>query len=457
MSNKKWDVVVIGGGFSGLSVGALLANAGKKVLILEKDSILGARMRTAIYKGVVLDEGAHGFMMNGYTEEIFSRLGIEFPGFLTWKGMKVLHEGKFHEWADIIPGELRRMIKEEIMPRSYEELADLDDVTLKDWVTRTAKDQKVHNFFWPWGWLIGMGSTYEPISAGNVLISIKEQLEKRGNFNDVAGEIPGGFGVLIPSLTEAAKAKGVEIRTNARVCDVVFKDGKVRGVEVDSGEKILPAHFVDTEFIEADVVVSTAPLWDLFNIICEDDFPRWYVDWIKDLNRRYINLHTVYWAMEKIPESMIDDSTSWFISELPRTGLGATLAWYRTYGKSVGQHLACLWIQCDWFDNGGFDMSRINEPKIRREARKFFDDVDEDMKEFFPELERDCLWKTRHAARYSIAEVPGAIRMHRPGIEPPGVENFFLSTEMLREALPGGTQAAGRVILQCIDKVLGNK
>ncbi len=34
----NWDVVIVGAGFGGLCSGALLAHAGKKVLVLEKDN-----------------------------------------------------------------------------------------------------------------------------------------------------------------------------------------------------------------------------------------------------------------------------------------------------------------------------------------------------------------------------------------------------------------------------------
>ncbi len=38
---NKWDTIIVGAGISGLSMGALLANSGLKVLVLEKNSYLG--------------------------------------------------------------------------------------------------------------------------------------------------------------------------------------------------------------------------------------------------------------------------------------------------------------------------------------------------------------------------------------------------------------------------------
>ncbi|MFC1924565.1 hypothetical protein ACFLXA_04305 [Chloroflexota bacterium] len=72
-------------------------------------------------------------------------------------------------------------------------------------------------------------------------------------------------------------------------------------------------------------------------------------------------------------------------------------------------------------------------------------------------FEKGYLWKIRHVAPASIAEVPGTVRKHRPGIQPPGVENFFLAGDTLQETRPTGVQAAACCVLQCVDKILGNK
>ncbi|MEX2703979.1 MAG: NAD(P)-binding protein, partial [Candidatus Freyrarchaeum guaymaensis] len=39
----KWDVVVVGSGFGGLTCGALLARDGLRVLLLEREDRLGGR------------------------------------------------------------------------------------------------------------------------------------------------------------------------------------------------------------------------------------------------------------------------------------------------------------------------------------------------------------------------------------------------------------------------------
>src|SRR5581483_10049251 len=77
------DVVVIGGGVTGLATGALLAKAGKRVTVLERGNQPGGRAYTREEKGFILNYGPHAIYRpdTGAFAELFRRLGRAQPQF----------------------------------------------------------------------------------------------------------------------------------------------------------------------------------------------------------------------------------------------------------------------------------------------------------------------------------------------------------------------------------------
>jgi hypothetical protein len=58
------------------------------------------------------------------------------------------------------------------------------------------------------------------------------------------GTAVGGIGAVTTALAAAARAAGVEIRTNARVLRILVKDETAAGVALDNGDEIRAAHVV---------------------------------------------------------------------------------------------------------------------------------------------------------------------------------------------------------------------
>lgn len=80
--NKDYDVIIIGSGMGGMSSGAMLANDGYKVLILEAAAVPGGCSSSYYRKGFTFESGATtliGFDENQPLWKLEKETGIQIP------------------------------------------------------------------------------------------------------------------------------------------------------------------------------------------------------------------------------------------------------------------------------------------------------------------------------------------------------------------------------------------
>jgi phytoene dehydrogenase-like protein len=153
---STYDAIVVGGGLAGLTAGVYLSDAGKKVLLLEKEDVLGGLAAGGNRQGVNFDRGA-AYWTSAYDEElkILERMGLgkykeedqihEPSDSFFWKGK--LHVGMWEEkWLEEMPAnfalfraELLAANKAGLIPNQpIEEAADLvlDTLNANEWVRR---------------------------------------------------------------------------------------------------------------------------------------------------------------------------------------------------------------------------------------------------------------------------------------------------------------------------------
>jgi len=451
----KYDAIVVGAGPSGLSMAALLAHAGRKVLVLEKENHVGGRAHGAKYRGQIVDNGIHGIALFGYMEEVFRRVGKPFPQFIYHERADILHEGKWRDMDELRSSEaLVRIFMEDIVGQPYGELEKYYDISIKEWVSQRTDDEAAHLFFWHCAWTLLGGSRYEDVAATPLLVFLKERLEKAGTLDHCMADLRDGVAGMTTPLAEAIVERGSEIRTNTAVANIVIEGGKARGVRVATGDRVFKAQVVDSEFVEAPIVVSTVPVWDLFTVVSEDEFPQWYVDWIERIRTKTSVIFTLICGMDK--QMWSDWQRYKWIPMLRRTGLGGCVILVPAYGEAVGQSQAIFFLQAHW--NEVPSLFEANRAKNRLALERIFDHYEKDIKELFPEFERHCLWKIRHNAHWALAEAPGvAGGPHRPSVKVPGVENLYLVSDTVREGRTIGVERSASAALYCVDHLIVRK
>jgi phytoene dehydrogenase-like protein len=288
----KYDSVIIGGGHNGLVAAAYLARSGRKVLVLERRELLGGcavteeiwpgyRVSTAAYLTSLLQErivqelelARYGYQVDAKDPALFSA----FPDgrhFFMWQDRaKTLAEiAKFspHD-ATVYPAyeeQLERLsqVVEGLLlttpppfpPRAsdivdYLKLAGkMRGLGARDIVALVKIfTQSTTEFLDEWFQSEEVkvtlatdgviGANGGPRSPGTAYILLHHCMGGVGGHRGLWGFVRGGMGAVPEAIAASARAKGVEIRVNAPVAKVLVRDGRARGVVLESGEEIAAA------------------------------------------------------------------------------------------------------------------------------------------------------------------------------------------------------------------------
>ena len=274
------DVLVLGGGFAGLSCAAALAETGAKVTVLEKKPHLGGRAYS--FKdprtGETVDNGQHLFMgcyrqtraflrrigseslLNfppglrvDYVNAIGARNALRCPGFLPapfhlasgilrLSGLSIkdkLGLWRFDRW-------MRRHALNGSSP------ADLDRMTVRQWLDSMGLSERIQTrLFDPIA--IGALNEHSQVASALGFSKVLREIFYRDEESSRLGLATVGLSEL---YTEQAKAyiesRGGRVLTGCKVSAITEEKGRIAGLLTDLGERY-----------PADAVVSTLPPWAL--------------------------------------------------------------------------------------------------------------------------------------------------------------------------------------------------
>lgn len=139
-------VIVIGGGFSGLSAATHLAAEGHDVTLLEKNQTLGGRARKFEAEGFVYDMGPSWYWMPDVFEDYFSRFGKKTSDYYDLKRLDPSYIIHFKDGDTMeIPGKVEELFElferyekgsSEKLKKFLEEAQYKYEVGMRDFVER---------------------------------------------------------------------------------------------------------------------------------------------------------------------------------------------------------------------------------------------------------------------------------------------------------------------------------
>jgi phytoene dehydrogenase-like protein len=244
--------VIIGGGLAGLAASLYLARAGNQVVLCERSAHLGGRaITTQSRSGFRWNLGPHALYARGAGSAVLAELGIEPSGgapatsgnyavragrahTLPRGAVSLMTTGLFGLGAKL---EAARLLG--ALPRI--DPARLRDVTISAWLADRVRHPEVRELVAALFRLSAYANDPDRASAGGAIEQLQRALAGGVRYLD------GGWQTIVDALAAAARAAGVEIRTDARVT-AIEHDTTVRAVLVDGAR--IPA---------TTVVVAAAP------------------------------------------------------------------------------------------------------------------------------------------------------------------------------------------------------
>ena len=272
-------VIVVGGGFTGLSAAIEMARAGVCVTVLERDSTVGGLAGSFDVGGTRLEKFYHHwFTSDAHVHKLVADLGaadriVTRPtntgSYYANRLFRLSRPMDLLRYTPLSPLGRVRLGGLVFQARLVRDWRQLERLTAREWLTSMCGREV---FSKVWGPLLRgkFGAHADEISA----VWIWNKLKLRGGSRGKGGEellayFRGGFAALADLMARDIARHGGGVLTHTPVRGLVSKEGSVRGVRLEGEE------------LEADAVLVTTPL-PAFAGLAQGHLP---TDYVRGLGR----------------------------------------------------------------------------------------------------------------------------------------------------------------------------
>jgi squalene-associated FAD-dependent desaturase len=265
-------VIIIGGGWAGLSAAVHLANEDLDITLIESANMLGGRARSVVFDDVPVDNGQH-IAIGGYRTmlSMLQRIGLdEERVFLRWpltldvrsKNDQVKINAPslpapFHLLLAFMRAVgLSRQEKKQVILGWSGLMKPVDeDMTVSELLAQSEQPERVNHYLWEPLCLAAMNTPAQTSSATIFQRVLKDAFGRKRRDSDLL--IPRyDLGRVIPApAQDYLQQKNVTIRTGDRVTGLLTDAGKITGVQL--GYESVPA---------SRVIIATNP-WNCAALI----------------------------------------------------------------------------------------------------------------------------------------------------------------------------------------------
>ncbi len=271
MGNETYDVIVVGAGPGGASCAGLLAKAGMKTLLVDKNDRAGGKALTLSSRGFSYElwPVTGGPTRDARWQELIGELEldvevIDIPG-----AANILYRTATGEYMRFPPEEAAEAFTSfvgNILSVSAEEIEKLNDMTLHQFLSRHEFPQQVYTLAALMSNIVFVVPV-DLMAASEFVKTIQEHFGK-----GTVMYFKGGYGKIFEACATAVERYGSEVQFRTSVERISVEDGQVRGVVTDKGT------------FHAPIVVSNAGIQPtVLKLVGEEHFDKSYVNYVKDL------------------------------------------------------------------------------------------------------------------------------------------------------------------------------
>lgn len=220
---RSYDVVIVGGGMTGLTASIYLAKAGLSVVVLDQAKQVGGRALTVNKNGALLNLGVHALYQDGAGEAVLNELGIKLKGANPPALAGAIWNNQIHalpsQPLQLITSKLFSFSEKAELTRLMLKLGKIDprgigQISLKEWAEREIKHPKIRDVVYS----VSRANSFVPHPELHRAGPAVRQLQR--TFGGKAFYIDGGWGTLVDDLKELALITGVKIIHRKKVLEI---------------------------------------------------------------------------------------------------------------------------------------------------------------------------------------------------------------------------------------------
>ncbi len=398
------DCILLGATLPGMFLGALLARAGWKVLLLERKRVAGGRSapwkRDEYFSMPGIPRVRYGEKGPFYrvceqlglkpllvplneawvldTEQRIRKISIGRPG--------VLRADYFSRWDGLFALRLLRTLKGET-------LEDMEEESLEEWFLRNTIPGSLQNYLKVLAYESTHCTAPEKISAGETLRCFQKAFRLRSYL-----AYPREGWIPILEHLEQEIDKNGKIRWQTRVERIEVEEGRVVGVRVAG------------ETLKARRVVCAIPCQQLADLLPKGATTQEFVE----LCRKAVPSAALIVDLA-LKHRIFRKKGLWFFMDPPSYGTFLSNLCHRH--APAGKQLATFVCPCS--------PEEVRQPELVKALEK---KIEENLRKAIPRAEMAVEWKRSHVVRMleSIAIQADQTRKDRLGYRVPNVEGLFL-------------------------------